>query len=75
MCLGYRCGTQCKKVVRAHRHRGAHGSTNSWENYQLCSKCSKSEQTLEYRKSVLLGYREVNNTKKNTPINKNLKNY
>ena len=34
-CLGYKHGTNCKKVVRQMQH------VKSWEIYQLCAKCGK----------------------------------
>lgn len=43
MCLGHKHGTSCMKVVRTHRH------VASWENYQLCTKCSKDNATQKYR--------------------------
>lgn len=42
-CLGYKTGTDCKRVVRTHRH------TPSWQKYQLCSGCAKSDKTMQYR--------------------------
>ena len=43
MCLGYRNGTDCRKVVRTTRHK------KSWDQYQLCSRCSKNDNTKDYR--------------------------
>ncbi len=43
MCLGYKYGTDCKRVVRMSQH------VKSWENYQLCTKCSKDLRTKDYR--------------------------
>lgn len=45
-CLGYRHGTECKKVVRTTRH------TRCWKEYQLCSNCNKSDKTKSYRESM-----------------------
>jgi len=45
-CLGYRNGTNCKKVVRTHRH------TPSWKKYQLCTGCARSDKTLQYRRTM-----------------------
>lgn len=45
-CLGYRNGTNCKKVVRTHRH------TFSWKTYQLCANCCNSDKTKKYRKKM-----------------------
>ena len=42
-CLGYKTGTDCKKVVRTHR------DTPSWKKYQLCTGCAKSDKTNQYR--------------------------
>ena len=60
-CLGYRNGTNCKRVVRTHRH------TPSWEKYQLCTGCANSDKTIQYR-SILdnMKYSRVEyNTTKN----------
>jgi len=45
-CLGYRNGTNCKRVVRTHRH------TPSWKKYQLCTGCANSDKTIQYRRIV-----------------------
>jgi len=50
MCLGHKYGTNCKKVVRTYRHVG------SWEIYQLCANCSKSDKTVQYRESIDVKY-------------------
>ena len=47
MCLGYRHGTECQKVVRTTRN------TSSWTDYQLCSKCAKNRKTEKYRNTLL----------------------
>jgi len=43
MCLGYRNGTNCHRVVRTTRHK------ESWEKFQLCSNCAKNDATKNYR--------------------------
>lgn len=45
-CLSYRFGIDCHRVVRTPRH------VESWDKYQLCAKCSKSDKTKEYRKTI-----------------------
>ena len=50
MCLGYRNGTDCRKVVRTMRHK------ESWMKYQLCSSCAKSDKTQEYRDKMHIIY-------------------
>ena len=44
-CLGYRNGTKCNRKNTEPR-----GS--SWKDYQLCSKCSKSDKTIQYRQRM-----------------------
>lgn len=56
-CLGYRNGTNCKRIVRTYRHIA------SWEKYQLCTGCAKSDKTIQYRRVM---DNTINNTINNT---------